>query len=88
MARWFLRLFVTRRRESWPCDDTAALSLSMVAAPPLPTVRSLALEHGHLAREMLLELIRGESVARVVRHFPTAQFSKRSDSGVPNSSIT
>lgn len=40
------------------------IPLAPYAAPPLTTVRSPALEHGRLAAEMLIRLIRGEPVDR------------------------
>ncbi len=42
------------------------IPLAPYAAPPLTTVRSPALEHGRLAGELLIGLIRGEPVERVL----------------------
>lgn len=71
--------------------------LAAYAAPPLTTVRSPALEHGRLAGEMLIQLIRGERVAEprlalelelvVRRSCGAAQPSSSNDSGVESSSI-
>ena len=45
------------------------IPLAAYAAPPLTTVRSPALEHGRLAGAMLINLIRGEPVAKLeVQH--------------------
>lgn len=41
------------------------IPVAAYAAPPLTTVRSPALEHGRLAGEMLIKLIRGEPVPKV-----------------------
>ena len=72
--------------------------LAAYAAPPLTTVRSPALEHGRLATEMLIQLIRGETVAEpqlareleliVCASCGAAQPSSIKDSGDSKSSIT
>ncbi len=41
------------------------IPVAAYAAPPLTTMRSPALEHGRLAGEMLISLIRGEPVSKV-----------------------
>ena len=41
------------------------IPMAAYAAPPLTTIRSPALEHGRLAGEMLINLIRGEPVDKV-----------------------
>ncbi len=73
--------------------------LAAYAAPPLTTVRSPAVEHGRLAAEMLIKLVRGETVAEprlklelIIRAScgtprPSGQPSSSSDSGVESSSI-
>lgn len=67
------------------------------AAPPLPTIRSPAREHGRLAGEMLVQLIRGERAAEpqlalvlelIVRaSCGAAQPSSSKDSGVESRSM-
>ena len=44
------------------------IPMAAYAAPPLTTIRSPALDHGRLAGEMLIHLIRGEPVDQVQVH--------------------